>query len=265
MKRYVFFAFAALLMVTSCKNDLPPDEALSSQDKLLIATLYQQKSAERDAICLQAYNIARMQLDEILARPDSIKNPAIVLDLDETVLDNSQYEAKCIIDDITYPKGWDEWMHAAAAKAIPGAVDFLKYAADRGVDIFYITNRKEKYRQATLQNLQDLDIEPKDEAHLLLRTDTSSKEARRQEVLKNHRIIMLFGDNLADFSDAFDGKKTPEQRAKLVQDLQETFGNRFIVFPNAMYGEWLNAIIDYRFELTPAEKTKLEKQALTDF
>lgn len=258
---------AGILILTSCHNHETHEHAhyYTTNDKLLIATLYHQKSAELNALCLQAYNVARYRLDDILKQNPDPSKLAIVLDLDETVLDNSPYEALCILDNTSYPVGWDEWMHAANAKGLPGAIDFLKYTKSKGVNIFYITNRKEKYRQATLQNLQLLDIAPASEAHLLLRTDESSKEKRRQEVLKNHEIVMLFGDNLADFSKVFDGNKTTAERAALVENLKNEFGNRYIVFPNTMYGEWLNAIIDYNFDLSPAAKIEKEKNGLLGF
>ncbi len=262
-KIFLLLALAGMLqLLPGCTGVQQPK---TTNESLLIATLYHQKSAERDALCYQAYNVARCRLDEILAQnanPDSL---AIVLDLDETVLDNSPYEAKTILNHFTYPTGWDEWMHAAEAKAIPGSVDFLHYAADRGISIFYITNRKEKYREATMENLHKLGIAPATEDHLLLRTDASSKQPRREKVLKDHRIIMLFGDNLADFSKVFDGKETPEERARLVDSLQLQFGKRFIVFPNAMYGDWLNAITGYNYSLKPAQQLQLQKKSLQGF
>lgn len=265
MKRYLIILMAAGLLSSSCDKKATTENNTSNNDKLLIATLYHQKSAERDALCLQAYNIARLTLEEMLEKTEDPSRLAIVLDLDETVFDNSAYEAKCILENISYPTGWDEWMHAAEAGPIPGAVEFLTYAKSTGVQIFYITNRREKYRQFTLANLHSLGIGSASNDHLLLRTETSSKEPRRKKVLEIYEIVMLFGDNLADFSQAFDGEKTSQERAQLVREMKDEFGNRYIVFPNAMYGEWLNAIIDYDFSLLADEKTELEKQALKGF
>lgn len=265
MKKYLFYLAAAMLLTSSCQMQQEQENQTAVNEKLLIATLYHQKSAERDALCYQAYNVARMHLDEILRENDNPEKLAIVLDLDETVLDNSPYEAKCVLDNISYPTGWDEWMHAADAAAIPGSIDFLDYAKSKGIEIFYITNRKEKYREATQQNLDKLGIAPKSENHLLLRKEESSKETRRNQVLKDHEIVMLFGDNLADFSSVFNGQHTPEKRAELVKDLKNEFGSRFIAFPNAMYGEWLNALIEYDFSLSPQEQTQLKKTRLESF
>ncbi len=265
-KYYLSLFFALVLGLTACEQKTPPAQAPEpNNDKLLVATLYHQKSAERDALCHQAYNIARARLDAILQENTDPSSLAIALDLDETVLDNSPYEALCILDNTSYPLGWDEWMNAASAKALPGAIDFLNYTKSKGVQIFYITNRREKYRQATLVNLQKLDIAPATENHLLLRTSEAGKENRRQEVLANNQIVMLFGDNLADFSQVFDGNKNTAARQALVDSLRSEFGNRFIVFPNAMYGDWLNAVIDYNFDLTPAAATEKQKSRLEAF
>jgi len=262
---YFLVLLAGIIAISACENRTAISKKEVNNDNLLIATLYHQKSAERDALCLQAYNMAKYRLDDILAEnPDSSKL-AIVLDLDETVLDNSPYEAKCILRNISYPTGWDEWMHAACAKELPGAVEFLEYVKSKGVSIFYITNRREKYKNATMQNLQKLGIAPVSEAHLLLRTDESSKEPRRQKVLEGHKIIMLFGDNLADFTKVFDGKKSVNERLELVISLKDEFGDRFIVFPNTMYGDWLNAVIDHNFNLSPAAKIEKQKNELQGF
>lgn len=267
MKKYLFSLISLVIFLGSCdiRVENETETAVAVNEKLLIATLYHQKSAERDALCYQAYNVARGQLDKILQESDNPEKLAIVLDLDETVLDNSPYEAKCVLDNISYPTGWDEWMHAANAKALPGSTDFLNYAKSKGVAVFYITNRREKYRQPTLQNLNKIGLAPKSENHLLLRKEESSKESRRKEVMNGHEIVMLFGDNLADFSSVFDGQHDPEKRAQVVKDLKAEFGNRFIVFPNAMYGEWLNALIDYDFSLSPQEQTNLIKTRLEGF
>ncbi len=265
MKKYLFYLAVAMLLTSSCQVQPQQENQTAVNEKLLIATLYHQKSAERDALCYQAYNAARIQLDKILEENKDPEKLAIVLDLDETVLDNSPYEAKCVLDNISYPTGWDEWMHAASARAIPGAVAFLDYAKSKGIEIFYITNRKEIYRQATLQNLNKLGIPPKTESHLLLRTDDSSKESRRKKVLADHEIVMLFGDNLADFTQLYDGKHTPAKRAEITESLQNEFGKQFIVFPNAMYGDWLNALIDFNFELSQQEQTELKKSKLQGF
>jgi len=266
MKKIFNMLIIAIAAVTiSCQPSLPPVDTCDNQDNLLLATLYHQRAAEMAALSYQAYNIARFHLDRILETANDVSRLAIVLDLDETVLDNSAYEARCILENVSYPDSWDEWMYAADALALPGSVHFLKYAETKGISIFYITNRREKYRDATIENLKKLELPLASDNHLLLRTDENSKRARRNEVMNDHEIVMLFGDNLADFSDVFDGDNTPEHRTALVDSLRFAFGERYIVFPNAMYGDWLNALMDYDFSLSNSEKIERMKDQLISF
>ncbi|MFW5808094.1 MAG: 5'-nucleotidase, lipoprotein e(P4) family, partial [Spirochaetota bacterium] len=113
-------------------------------EQLIMATLWMQTSAEYRALCYQAFNIARYNLDNYLASAASSKKPAIIVDADETIIDNSAYQAHLIGRDYGYSsKTWNAWMDAAKARAVPGAVEFLHYAQSKGVEVFYITNRKE--------------------------------------------------------------------------------------------------------------------------
>lgn len=255
-----------LLLATACNRPLPvPETNKNSNEHLLAATLFHQQAAELQALCLQAYNIASRNVDAISDTASNLSSLAIVMDLDETVLDNSPYEAQSIIHGLSYPQGWDEWMNAASAKALPGAVDFIKSVREKGVQVFYITNRREKYREATLVNLQNLDIAPADSNHLLLRGEESSKETRRRKVLENYQIVMLFGDNLTDFAAIFDGNPNTLRRAEITDSLRADFGSRFIVFPNTMYGDWLNAITDYDKNLSSEQKLEKYKAVLQGF
>jgi 5'-nucleotidase (lipoprotein e(P4) family) len=264
-KIYPLVFLGIVFLVISCQNTFTSSEVCDNQDNLLLATLYHQRAAEMAALSHQAYNIAQFQLERIADTATDLSRLTIVLDLDETVLDNSAYEARCVLENVSYPDGWDEWMFAADALALPGAVEFLEYAQAKGISIFYITNRREKYRDATIQNLRKLNIPLASENHILLRTDESSKKERRDLVSKENEIVMLFGDNLADFSDVFDGENTPGHRDALVDSLKTAFGERYIVFPNAMYGDWLNALIEYDFSLSNTEKVRKMKEQLIAF
>ncbi len=122
------------------------------QNDLLNAELWMQTAVEYRANCLAIYALAKTRLDEALADKDWTAYdqtggyhdlpPAVILDLDETALDNSAYEAGLVVNRTSFdPKRWEEWTKAGEAKAIPGAVEFTKYAASKGVKVFYITNR----------------------------------------------------------------------------------------------------------------------------
>ncbi len=240
------------------------DPTLASSDHLTMAVLYQQTAAEYRALCYQAFNVAKYQLDQNLRIMGLQRQQAIVVDIDETMLDNSPYEAKCILENVNYPDYWDEWMNASNAKPVPGVLEFLKYAESKGIEIYYITNRKEKYREQTLKNLKMLGFPNAENKYIMLKTDESSKKARRDIVSETNKIIMLIGDNLNDFSEVFEKKSIPE-RFELTDKMKKDFGSRFIVLPNAMYGEWEGAMFDYNYSMTDREKEEARHRSLQSF
>ncbi|MFH2129021.1 MAG: 5'-nucleotidase, lipoprotein e(P4) family [bacterium] len=241
------------------KEDVLPDQ-------LVMATLWHQTAAEYRAIAYQTFNLARVVLDVELQK-QTAKQKAIVLDLDETLLDNSPYQAMVVVKQTGYPHGWFEWIDAAQAGAIPGAVEFLKYADAKGVAIIYLSNRKiTKDRkipgmQNTLKNMRALGFPQADESHMYLRNASSSKQSRRDEIATKFDIIMLFGDNLNDHDVIFEHKGVAERLAA-VDANQKEFGHRYFVLPNAMYGEWEGAVYDYQWRKSTAEKSQMRKAAL---
>lgn len=237
---YTLALIATITLLSGCANNKP------NNDTLLFATLYQQNSAEVEALYYQAFNIARLRLDQILADSNYSRPPAIVVDIDETVLDNSPFEAKSILENSNYPKYWKEWCDSASAKATPGAVEFLNYAKSRGVETFYITNRKTIVKESTMKNLVAKGFPCVDNNHMYLRTEESNKKPRRNKVSETHEIVLLMGDNLNDFTSLFD-KKDISQRHDIVNQLKNEFGNKFIILPNPMYGAWVDAIYDYKY------------------
>jgi 5'-nucleotidase (lipoprotein e(P4) family) len=271
MKKHFFLLFVIVLpFLNSCKQSNAfssrngEEPKIVSKEHLTMAVLYQQTAAEYRALCYQAFNIARYQLDQSSKMMGGMKRHAIVVDVDETMLDNSPYEAKCILDNIGYPDGWDEWMNSSSAEPVPGALEFLRYAESKKVDIFYITNRKEQYRAQTLKNLQQLNFPNATDDHLMLKTESSSKKLRRERVSKSHLIIMLIGDNLNDFSEVFEKKKM-EERFNLTDKFQKEFGQKFIVLPNAMYGEWEGALYNYDYGQSDLQKSEMRHTFLKGF
>jgi len=226
------------------------------------AALYQQRAAEYNALCFQAYNIARERIDEAIKK-HSTKPLAVVTDIDETLLDNSPYDAARAIQDKDFSsKTWKEWTAKAIADTVPGASSFFKYAASKGVKIFYVTNRDEDERDATLKNLQLYHLPYADDAHLLLRKGSSSKEDRRQQVLKNYNIVLLCGDNLPDFDASYDNNPSEQSRAAATEKLREQFGKRYIVIPNPSYGDFEGALFKFNYKLTPAQKDSVIRSLL---
>lgn len=261
---------AVVIFLGSCtagkvtKDSNYPNGNISVNGKMFTAAFIQ-NAAEYRALCFQSYNIARYRLDEYLMVDKNTIPPAIVTDIDETLLDNSPYEVNNTMQGKTYNVNtWYEWTALSKANTIPGALSFLKYARSRGVEIFYITNRDEVERQGTLRNLSRFGFPDADSSHLLLREKSSSKESRRMQVTKTHRIIMLLGDNLADFSSLYDKKSTGE-RNEQTDMLREEFGKRFIIIPNPTYGDWESALYRYNYKLTGQQKDSAIRASLKGF
>lgn len=222
----------------------------------LWGAVWQQRASEYRALCYQAYNTARMQLDILLQQPHT-RPLAVVTDIDETVLDNSPYQVHIAEKNEEYADAsWIEWTKRVDCDTVPGALHFFNYAKSKGVDVFYITNRLEEEREQTLQDLQRWHFPDATNEHLILKTGGSGKGPRRDAISKTHEIVMLFGDNLSDFSSAFD--KRPEGiRNTITQQNADLFGYRFIVLPNAMYGDWESMLYEYKHELRPAVKDSM--------
>jgi len=146
---------------------------------------------------------------------------------------------------------WYQWPSMIKAGTVPGSLNFLKYASSKGIEICYVTNGGGKERDFTLKNLQKFSFPNADSAHLFPLQNTSSKEVRRQNISANHTIVMLMGDNLGDFSSLFDKKNTDECNRN-VNSVASEFGNRFIVLPNPVYGDWESSLYNYNYSLTGA-------------
>lgn len=231
----------------------------------LWGAMYQQKAAEYKALALQAYNIARERLDEYLENDHQGRPLAIISDIDETILDNSPNTVHNSIGGHTYSdSSWVTWTKKATADTVPGAPSFFKYAAGRGVEVFYISNRMAEEMQQTAANLQAYGMPNADAAHLLLKTTTSSKNARRAAVASSFEVVLYIGDNLGDYLGDFD-KKSVDARASLVQQHAADFGRRFIVLPNTMYGEWVSALYHHQHSLNNAAKADTMTKLLNTY
>lgn len=226
----------------------------------LFTTVFQERASEYRALCYQAFNIARLRVD-LLPAPSS-KPFAIMTDIDETVLSNAAYQANRTLQGTDYdPESWYRWTSMAKADTVPGALSFLQYASSKGIAIFYVTNRDEAEREGTLKNLQKFNFPNAVNDHLYLKGKESSKEGRKQDILKNYEIVLLMGDNLNDLSKAFE-KKSPTDRNRVTDSLSSQFGKTLIVLPNAVYGDWENALYKYERNLSPAKKDSILRASI---
>ena len=185
-------------------------------EQSVLAINWVQTSAEFRAISYQNYNLAKMNLDRFLASYSGSKPVAIVTDMDETITDNSVYQAFLVGQDFGYSsKTWGPWIAAAQAKAIPGAVEFFNYAKQKGVETFYVSNTKMEFLEGAKKKLTALGFPYVDDKHMLFRTKSSDKQDRRDIVAKDYEIALLLGDNLNDFLSVFAKKPIAERDAEV--------------------------------------------------
>jgi len=242
------------------------------------ATLWAQNAAEYKALTTSVYNTALSNLGMAIedsywtAYPNQedqkIHNlpPAIILDVDETVLDNSPFQARMIKQNSSFnPQKWNDWVMEAKANPVPGAVKFTQRAANQGVAVYYLTNREAKVEEGTRQNLKDLKFPIAENEDRILSNNerenwTSNKTERRAYVAKNHRVIMIFGDDLNDFVPAKDISQ--KERAKLVESNRDKWGKFWYVLPNPVYGSWENALYNFDDSLSPTQIDSAKKAGL---
>jgi 5'-nucleotidase (lipoprotein e(P4) family) len=252
-------------------------EAPASND-LLNAEVWMQTAIEYRANCLTVYALARTRLDEALADKnwtafDQTGNyqdlpPAVVLDLDETAIDNSPYEAGLAVSGGDFDsKSWDAWTKAEQAKAIPGAVEFTTYAASKGVKVFYVTNRNAEQKEATKRNMQALGFPMGGNVDtFLMQKDrpewaSGAKGVRIAYIAKDYRVLLLFGDNIGDFSDKYNGSIA--EREQTFAALKAHFGHDWMMLANPSYGSWESAAYDHNFKLSADEKRARKIGVLT--
>lgn len=220
-------------------------ETPARTDRRANALEWIQKSAEYQVAARQAYSLAKIQLDQVLQQAsfsaDEVQAAAgnfealpvaIILDVDETVLDNSEYNRRQMKIGAEYDsKSWAAWGKERSAIPVPGAVEFLDYAQSKGVDVFFVTNRKDELRNATFDNLVKVGISTTLDRVLTRNSDEGrggDKISRRAIVAEKYRIALLIGDNFADLTAAArdDFKAAPQVSAG------------WVMLPNPVYGYW---------------------------
>jgi acid phosphatase len=233
-----------------------PSPAIERRDthEQLNDVLWVQTSAEYWALATATYHGAQVLLEQAISDQSwsaaleqtsgyETLPPAVILDLDETVLDNSPAQAQLVLERTVYTEEmWNEWVEKMAAPAIPGAQPFIAFAATKGVKAFFVTNRAASEQAATIKNLAALGIEASDETVLCSGENgwTSDKTARRAEIAKAHRVLLLVGDDMNDF--VATARLTPPERMALARTHADRWGKRWILLPNAMYGSWERAL-----------------------
>ncbi len=255
------------LLVAGCANHPAPQVATSSDTGRPAATtaerdthetlngyLWVQTSAEFRTLVSTTYRGAQASLERALADPAWTALPdqpaapaprpaAVIMDLDETVLDNSPAQGQFILDRTPYVADtWGAWVETASAPALPGALEFIAFAEARGVAVFYVTNRDAGEEQRTIDNLIALGVTASDDNVLVVGEQgwTSDKTARRAYVASTHRVLLLVGDDMNDFVST--ASLTPAERAALAREHADRWGTQWILLPNPQYGTWERAL-----------------------
>lgn len=274
-------AAPASVPLNSSKTDaaaqgIPPQEPPAGnpgdsvpQNDTLNATLWMQRSVEHRAVTTELFALAKQRLKEALASESWTAVPqmegknyrnrpvAIVSDLDETLLDNSNYESSLVTRGAAFnPKDWTKYVESETSGAMPGALNFLEYAASKGVKIFYVTNRTKAEEPATRANLKRLGFPLDAKVDTVLTKGEvgggSAKGPRIASIASRYRVVLLMGDNFGDFTDQAKGSLA--QRADAFKADRGHFGFNWIMFPNPEYGSWESAAFGNDWSKSPAER-----------
>ena len=226
------FIFIFIFFFVSCSNVASHNQKQTQ----LSSYLWYQTSGEFRALCYQAYNLAKMRLDQSLLNKSS-KPKAVVFDIDETLLDNSASGAYELKNNLPWSKDrFNQWVAKASAPEIAGATEFINYAKSKNIKVLFVTNRLEFQVQDTIRNFKSLGIDTL-AADFYPLINHWSKESRRLEVLKNYDVVLYLGDNLHDFHKDWDNISSQERRKRVDQHSSD-FGTKFIILPNPLYGDW---------------------------
>lgn len=239
MYRPIALALTLLLCASACSPASSPAPApvVAAADSPPNDVKWVRTSAEYRALTRQAYAMAGERLAE-RTRGLPARGWAVILDADETVLDNSEYQRRLAVDHSAFDaKRWTAWVNERAAVAIAGAVEFTKLVHESGGRVIIVTNRSQVECDPTRENLRAIGVEA--DAVLCQPAGESDKNPRFERVQSGTAVtgippltvVEWVGDNIRDFP-----KLT--QAARGDSTALAEFGRRFFIIPNPMYGSW---------------------------
>ena len=230
LKMYIVF-----LIICGCsfKVDVSNEKAFdeSKETKLPNDIRWVTNSNEYQILCEQTYKNAWDNLSDVLK--NTTAQSAIIMDLDETVLDNSDYQVGLTEKNESYnPESWSVWVNLEEAKLVPGAKTFIDSVRTTQTRIIFLSNRMASNESPTIENMKELEIYEKEDIFLLRIDKPDKKHIRRAEVMQGTgrikdigpmNVLAYFGDARHDFPDPDD---------------YYIFGQNMFMFPNPMYGKW---------------------------
>ena len=222
MMKFFLNIIFTILLLSACQN--------KEDAKLPNEVRWVSQSREYTSLCEQIYSSAASVLRSQLEGTD---RPVIVMDLDETVLNNAQYQVELFEKSETYnPTSWNAWVNKELATAVPGVKQFiLEFKEKYEGRIVFISNRDASTIKATRNNLDSLDLLFEEDVFLLRKDKKDTKIVRRNEVLEGigrmesygpNKVLSYFGDQNGDFP----------------FDTTFVFSLNKFMLPNPMYGKW---------------------------
>ena len=265
-ERIFILSLAALPLLYSCGTTSQTAESngpekLSATEILSLqktdATFWVNTSAEYRYLTKSIYKNASSRLFDRLQKKSTQKPAAVIMDLDETVLDNSRYMMGLLENRQTFQEeSWADWCNEGNAPAVPGSLEYISFCHDHDIKVYYVSNRSVNYLDGTLRNLQKLGINTQIE-NLLLKDDESDKTSRRRMVLMENEVLQYVGDNLRDYNELY-ASRDDNYGKNIVDDEFRTMFKDFVILPNPMYGEWEKSI--YKGKMTDEEKLKQKEK-----
>lgn len=266
-KTFMHSVLLSIALIACTTSKQTPQANASIDESILLsqqnadAAIWYNTSAENYYLYRQTYAYATSMLAEKLTKLKPGMPPAVVLDLDETVLDNSPYMLDLVQRGETYSEeSWAKWVNKANCNVSPGAKEFLSFCEENGVTVFYISNRSIKLLDPTMENMNRYQLPNVDPDHVLLKQDESDKTARRGLATRENNVLLYIGDNLLDFDEIFRDRSQSYGKELVKQRLEEMLP-QYIILPNPMYGQW-QSIFNFPKDAAPADKAKAKvKQA----
>lgn len=266
-----------LLIATLSGGAVRAQEAPPASD-MLLATLWTQRAVEYRANALTVFALARIRLDEALAdrswtaapaeQTGDFANlpPAVIIDVDETLLDNSRYQVWMMRANQSFStKTWNQFCAAQVSTAVPGAVEFTKYADSKGVKVFYVTNRGAETEKDTRENMQKLGFPMGGNVDTFLMQGekpdwTGAKGTRRATITKDYRVLLNIGDNFGDFDDRY--RTSEADRVKAFEAGMPYWGKQWLMLANPTYGSFDTAPFGHDFKKSRDEQRKAKWDVL---
>lgn len=262
--RKTLLAISAILVCSASLAGCATNQRSASyqlEQQNVSAINWMQLSGEYDALAYQAFNGARRAFDA--AKPAKGRKKAVIVDLDETMIDNTAYAGWRVRQGVPFTEEtWARWMAAGQARPIAGAVEFARHVNANGGTMFYVTNRDARSFQSTAANIEKLGFPGVSAKTLLLNSGQSNKQERFDSIkAEGYDVVIYMGDNLNDFGAATYHKNNQQRRA-FVEANREAFGTKFFMLPNPSYGDWVSGMAQDYYKQSPQRQLEIKRKSI---